>query len=66
VPESKRFAISIIDYLSRWLEVFLCGSVTSSMVIRCLIDIFAQWGIPEELASDNGVQFVSHEFEQFL
>jgi hypothetical protein len=66
VPESKRFAISIIDYHSRWPEVFLCGSVTSSVVIRCLTDLFARWGIPEELVSDNGVQFVSHEFEQFL
>jgi hypothetical protein len=66
VPESKRFAISIIDYHSRWPEVFLCGSVTSSVVIRCLTDLFARWGIPEELVCENGVQFVSHEFEQFL
>jgi hypothetical protein len=66
VPESKWFAISIIDYHSRWPEVFLRGSVTSSVVIKCLTDLFARWGVREELVSENGVQFVSHEFEQFL
>jgi len=66
VPMSKRFVITVIDYHSRWPEVHFCGSVTSQVVIKFLTDLFARWGIPKEIVSDNGVQFVSNEFECFL
>ncbi len=66
VPFSKRFAITVIDYHSRWPEVHFCGTVTSQVVIRFLTELFSRWGIPKVLVSDNGVQFVSAEFEQFL
>ena len=36
------------------------------MVIEELRAIFARFGIPETLVSDNGTCFVSKEFESFL
>jgi transposase InsO family protein len=63
---SRRLAITVIDYHSRWPEVHFCGTVTSQVVIKCLTDLFAQWSIPKVLVSDNSVQFTSHEFESFL
>ncbi len=66
VPFTKRFAITVIDYHSRWPEVHFCSNVTSQVVIKFLTELFARWGIPEVLVSDNGVQFVSGEFESFL
>jgi hypothetical protein len=66
VCESKRFCITVIDYCSKWPEVCFCGSVTSSAVIKFLIELFARWGLAETVVTDNGVQFVSAEFEKFF
>ena len=66
VPYAKRFAVSVIDYHSRWAEVYFFSTVTSAVIVKCLTDLFSRFGLPEVLVSDNGVQFVSNEFELFL
>ena len=42
------------------------GNTTSAATITELRKIFARYGLPEQLVSDNGPQFVSAEFTQFL
>ena len=56
----------IIDAHSKWIEVFPTSSTTSSVVVEVLRSIFARFGIPEMIVSDNGPCFVSEEFESFL
>ena len=40
-------------------------NATSTATIRYLRQLFAQFGIPETIVSDNGTQFVSVEFKEF-
>ena len=42
------------------------SSTTASKTIAKLRDTFARFGLPEQLVSDNGPQFVSEELESFL
>ena len=56
----------VTDSYSRWPEVALVNSTTSEKTIEVLRGYFATWGLPDELVSDNGPQFVSVEFETFL
>ena len=42
------------------------SNTTSAATIRELRKIFARFGLPEQLVSDNGPQFSSSEFTQFL
>ena len=56
----------LMDAHSKWLEVRLLSSTTSSSVISSLRSIFAQFGLPSLIVTDNGRNFVSAEFEQFL
>ena len=56
----------VVDAYSKWLEVTPMGSMTSLKTIEVLRSLFARYGIPEEVVSDNGPQLASEEFSQFL
>lgn len=56
----------VVDYYSRYYEVVVMHSTTSEKIITALNDIFARFGFPHSLKSDNGRQFVSEEFQRFL
>ena len=63
--EDKMFLI-LIDAHSKWIEAFCTQKATSRVVIDALRPIFARFGIPETIVSDNGTPFVSEEFIHFL
>ena len=56
----------VVDAHSKWPEVFcLHKDSTSASVIKYLRQIFVRFGLPEQLVTDNGRQFVSNEFDVF-
>ena len=62
--EIKHYLL-VVDYFSRFPEVILLKSTTSTAVITALKSIFSRYGIPEEVRSDNGPQYSSMEFAKF-
>jgi len=56
----------VVDSYSKWPEVPVMSSTPASKTVTVLREIFARNGIPRELVSENGPQFVSQEFDQFL
>ena len=56
----------LVDAFSKWPEVKLVSTTTSRKTITILSDVFAMFGFPQMLVSDNAPQFVSAEFEDFL
>ena len=56
----------VIDYYSRFLEVAILKSTTSAKVIEALAPMFARFGFPFSLRTNNGPEFVSEEFEAYL
>ena len=55
----------VIDYFSRYIELAHLSSTTSHSTIGKLKEIFARWGIPDKVMSNNGPQFGSLEFMSF-
>lgn len=49
----------LVDYPSRFPEICLLTSLTSTSVVSHIKEVFARQGIPEVLVTDNGPQFVS-------
>ena len=63
--QGKYFLVSI-DAHSKWIEAVCTSTTSSSAVIEELRTLFAKFGLPESIVSDNGSCFVSEEFKSFL
>jgi len=55
----------VVDYYSKWPSALPLRSLTASSVIREMERIYADFGVPEQLISDNGPQFGCAEFRKF-
>ena len=61
----KTFLI-LVDAHSKWPEVVTMSGTTSQSTIEVLRSLFSRYGLPEQIVSDNGTQFTSDEFAQFI
>lgn len=64
-PIDGLYYFLVIDAFSKWPEIFRTRSTTTSATLEMLQEIFARFGNPGTLVSDNGTQFVSARFKQF-
>lgn len=64
--ESCKFAITLIDFYSKWPEVCFVSNVTSETVMKFLTAVFSREGYPDELVTDHEPQLTSTTFEDFL
>ena len=55
-----------IDAHPKWVEAVCTSSMSSTCVIEELRSLFARFGLPELVVTDNGTCFVSSEFKDFL
>uniref|UniRef100_A0A5S6R443 RNA-directed DNA polymerase n=1 Tax=Trichuris muris TaxID=70415 RepID=A0A5S6R443_TRIMR len=66
MPYTQRFAVTMIDYYSKWPEVYFYQRATTKDVLNFLHEVFSREGYPTEVVTDNGTQFTSYEFKRFL
>lgn len=65
-PFQGKYWFLVVDATSKWLEVFPTEKITTSKTIRFLRELFARFGLPSSIVSDNGPQFTSGEYKRFL
>ena len=65
-PFRGRTVLIVVDAHSKWPEVVQMKTTTAAASIQELCKLFSTFGLPEQLVSDNGPQFVSSKFAQFL
>ena len=56
----------VVDYYSRYYDVVIMHSTTTEKIVDALSSIFARFGFPHSLKSDNGPQFLSEDLQTFL
>lgn len=61
----KRFLLVVVDYFTRWVELFALRQTTAPQIANIIIDeIICRYGTPLYLLSDNGPQFISNLFNE--
>ena len=64
----KRFrCLTVIDEYTRYgLAIHAGRSITSGYIKRVLQELFARWGLPTCVKSDNGPEFIAKEIQRWL
>ncbi|KAG8175308.1 hypothetical protein JTE90_008318 [Oedothorax gibbosus] len=65
-PVEGHTLLLIVDAYSKWLEVVPVPSTSTAATLDVLRDIFARFGLPKSLVSDNGTSFSSETFRQLM
>ncbi len=60
------YDLLVIDAHSEWGEVFPMNTTTTTKTLDTLRLLFSAYGLPEQIVSDNGPQFTSDDFYQFM
>ena len=54
-----RYILTLVDYTTRYPEAVPLKKITTEAVAEALLDIYSRVGIPEEVLTDQGTQFMS-------
>ena len=66
-PFRNPMYLIVVGAYSKWPEVIrMSFSTSTSETIKVLLSLFARHGLPDKLVSDNGPQFTSDEFKEFM
>ncbi|XP_018454115.1 uncharacterized protein LOC108825305 [Raphanus sativus] len=62
----KRFVLVLTDYFTKWIEAEAFANITDKEVQKFVWrNIICRHGLPYEIVTDNGSQFISHQFRDF-
>ena len=64
-PFQGRMFFIVVDAHSKWPEVMEMTTTTTADTLKALRMMFVQYGLPEQIVSEKGPQFVSAEFAMF-
>ena len=65
-PMYGKMWMIVVDAFSKYPEVVPLAHATAMTTIHALRSIFARFGLPVQLVSDNGTQFTDKTFQDFL
>ena len=66
LQSGPKYLLVVVDYYSKWPEVFALDSISTKRIIRVLSKLFGRMGYPSTLVTDNGTQLVSKKLKDWL
>ena len=64
--EGGRYLLVVVDAMTKWVEVKITSSQTSSMTVDVFRSLCTTFGLPDTVVTDNGPAFVGEEFQTFV
>ncbi|XP_071504452.1 uncharacterized protein [Diadema antillarum] len=69
LPKSKsgcQYLLTVMDVSTRYAEAFPLRSITAKSVLNALLTFFTRYGLPKEIQSDQGSNFMSRVFQELM
>ena len=63
--KGNKYLLVIMDYATNWPEAFPLRNTLTETVVERLVEVTARLGVPQELLTDNGSNFVSKVMQRF-
>ena len=60
----NRYVLTLVDYATRYPEATPLKNIDTETVAEALVSMFSRIGIPEEILSDQGAQFMSNVMKE--
>lgn len=57
--QGNRYVLTVVDYVTRWLEAIALPGIETERIAEALISIFSRVSFLQEILSDRGSQFTS-------
>ncbi|MBS0647573.1 MAG: DDE-type integrase/transposase/recombinase, partial [Verrucomicrobia bacterium] len=64
--DGNAFLLVIVDAFTRWVELFSLPAATAEVTADCILQVIGRYGVPEEILSDNGPQFVADVIKSLM
>ena len=64
-PLNGHMFLVVVDAFSKWMEVCPLRAATTEATVEALRVLYARWGLPKTVVSDNAQCFVSAGFKMF-
>ena len=62
----KTYILVATEYVTKWVEAEALPTATEESVIQFLFHLFVRYGLPREVVTDGGPQFVGHKLAATL
>ena len=63
--KGNKYILVLMDYATKWPEAFPLRNILTETIVEHLIEVTARLGVPSELLTDNGTNFISRVMQQF-
>ncbi|XP_072035947.1 uncharacterized protein [Amphiura filiformis] len=60
----RAYILTVIDYATRYPWAKPLANITTESVAQALCEIFSEWGLPEQILSDQGTNFLSKTMKE--
>ena len=62
----KSYILVATEYVTKWVEAIALPRAIEETVINFIFEIFVRYGLPREVITDGGLQFVGHKIAATL